>query len=488
AVSDFMYFDNISQGNWKDKYGSLGRTITLQSTNLPPNLSITFSNIFHANYGWSDDNRLLQPEGNTQRLTAWWANGMPWGIDVDSRDDVTRSIAFYFVDWDRKNRSFDFEAYDVTTQKLLFKQVVGDHQNGVYIVCSIKGRVFYKITPRTLYQGQLLLGMFLDSAPTAAPPVITPNGGAFAGKVQVGMSAPSGTQIRYTIDGSEPSEASAQYSAPFTLAASATVKARGFRAGYAPSQTVSASFQNSLVTTFGAMGSDTSTKGGWRGVYGGEGYLLPIAGSVTPAYSELNFPTVSTWVWQDTTSDTRGQIKPASADRMAACWYAKDLLQFDVAVLDTQLHCLALYFVDWDNRGRRQIVEVLDMNGKVMDKTELSDFSGGVYLRYKLKGQVRIRITRVAGDNAVLNGMFFDEGPVEVTPVAPVQSVAKSSDGRALFTFAAQTGSTICVDVSSDLKTWVHTGNNVVVDGKIQLKVDESNWHPGRFYRCHTAH
>ena len=76
-----------------------------------------------------------------------------------------------------------------------------------------------------------------------ATPVITPNGGAFTAPVSVTIiDATSGATIRYTLDGSEPTSASTLYAAPFTVSASATVKARAFASGMSDSSVAAATF------------------------------------------------------------------------------------------------------------------------------------------------------------------------------------------------------------------------------------------------------
>jgi hypothetical protein len=80
-----------------------------------------------------------------------------------------------------------------------------------------------------------------------ATPTITPNGGSFPGSVSVTLAdSTPGATIRYTLDGNDPTAASALYSGPFTLTASATVKARASASGMTDSAIASASF---TVTT-----------------------------------------------------------------------------------------------------------------------------------------------------------------------------------------------------------------------------------------------
>lgn len=80
---------------------------------------------------------------------------------------------------------------------------------------------------------------------TVATPTIQPNGGDFTDSVTVTLSTTTeGASIRYTLDGSEPTESSTLYSSssPLVLNATTTVKAKGFKQGLNPSTTVSATF------------------------------------------------------------------------------------------------------------------------------------------------------------------------------------------------------------------------------------------------------
>jgi hypothetical protein len=88
------------------------------------------------------------------------------------------------------------------------------------------------------------------SAPSAADaPVISPDGGTHSPSVEVTLSAAGdGIAIVYTTDGSDPTPGSTFYDAPFTLTASATVKARTYRDGYTPSSVAEAAFVISSET------------------------------------------------------------------------------------------------------------------------------------------------------------------------------------------------------------------------------------------------
>ncbi|MDH5763131.1 MAG: PKD domain-containing protein, partial [Nitrospinota bacterium] len=81
------------------------------------------------------------------------------------------------------------------------------------------------------------------AANIVAAPIILPAGGTYNGSVEVSMlTITSGATIHYTTDGTTPTAASAVYTAPFTLTASATVKAIAVRAGYTDSGVTSAEY------------------------------------------------------------------------------------------------------------------------------------------------------------------------------------------------------------------------------------------------------
>ncbi len=72
---------------------------------------------------------------------------------------------------------------------------------------------------------------------------MTPGSGLFSPSTNVTITcATSGATIRYTLNGSEPTESSAIYSAPITLNATTTVKARAFAANKEPSDVAFATY------------------------------------------------------------------------------------------------------------------------------------------------------------------------------------------------------------------------------------------------------
>ena len=96
-------------------------------------------------------------------------------------------------------------------------------------------------------------GTVTVTIPIIATPSITPDGGTFLDSVQVTLScATPGATIRYTTDGTDPTASSAVYASPFTLTASATVKAKGFESNYNDSTIASAAFTVNSTPTVSA--------------------------------------------------------------------------------------------------------------------------------------------------------------------------------------------------------------------------------------------
>src|SRR6185503_3843360 len=81
-------------------------------------------------------------------------------------------------------------------------------------------------------------------APGVAPaPVFLTPGGIFSNNISVELFTESlFAEIRYTLNGSEPTESSALYSGPIALSGSATVRARGFGERLLPSEILSQTY------------------------------------------------------------------------------------------------------------------------------------------------------------------------------------------------------------------------------------------------------
>ena len=145
------------------------------------------------------------------------------------------------------------------------------------------------------------------------------------------------------------------------------------------------------------------------GTYGSQGYNV-IGDAVSyPSYANVSVSGQSTYVWSNTSTDTRALENVTGSYRTAACWYSSSSFSINVNFTDGKTHDLALYFLDFDNRGRSEQIQITSAaTGAVLDTEMVSSFSGGVYLQWAISGSVVIKITNISGANAVVNGLFFD--------------------------------------------------------------------------------
>jgi glucose/arabinose dehydrogenase len=180
-----------------------------------------------------------------------------------------------------------------------------------------------------------------------------------------------------------------------------------------PDGTVYAINNATLFATGGASASyvrsDTATKGNWVGTYGTQGYDIVSGPLSLPSQVTVAPSGQSTYTWTTTSTDPRALQVPGSTNRVAAVWYSSTTFTVGVNLGDGQTHNLELYFLDWDNKGRGEQVQLSDAStGQVLDTRTIASFTNGVYLDWTVSGNLVITITRQAGANAVLNGLFLD--------------------------------------------------------------------------------
>ncbi len=153
--------------------------------------------------------------------------------------------------------------------------------------------------------------------------------------------------------------------------------------------------------------SDTATQGNWEGIYGSQGDDIVGGPSTLPSYASVTPKGNLLYTWPTATAPQSLQI-PGSSNRIAAVWYAPTSFTVDVNLTDGNTHDLELYFLDYDNKGRAENVQVSTTSGTVLSTQSISSFSNGVYLNWQVSGNLVITITNTGGPNAVLNGVFID--------------------------------------------------------------------------------
>jgi hypothetical protein len=179
------------------------------------------------------------------------------------------------------------------------------------------------------------------------------------------------------------------------------------------------------------VGEDAKTRGNWGGVYGKDGRVLcnyngngsdkvalPAYVSSVNYYMNCGSGKPNAVVWAAGANDARALAPDATngTSRNAAALFTGDPAAcqqaFTVTINVNGRHDyqVALYFADWDDKGRKVAVDMFDEStlSLVAPTKVVKDFRGGKYLVYSYDKSARFRIYQVRGDNAVLSGIFLD--------------------------------------------------------------------------------
>jgi hypothetical protein len=154
----------------------------------------------------------------------------------------------------------------------------------------------------------------------------------------------------------------------------------------------------------------SAPKGNWVGAYGASGYVLDAWNGTSDLVSlpkaTLTVEHASRFKWAATTTDTRALENPEATTRAATTYFDASQILLKLTFTTAYAGNLELYAVDWDKRGRREMITV---NGQTA--TLSSDFSEGAWVSFPINvaagGHVVITVDQTAGTNAVLSGIFL---------------------------------------------------------------------------------
>jgi Beta-propeller repeat len=215
---------------------------------------------------------------------------------------------------------------------------------------------------------------------------------------------------------------------------------------------------------------DTTTQGFWKSAYGANGFVIANDSANYPSYAQVSINS-STATWSPSTNDVRAVQKSTSTDRIASSWYGWTSITIDVNLTDGQSHQLALYSLDWDQQARSEIIKVTDAaTGSVLDSRSVSAFGGGQYAVWSLTGHVAIQITRAAGPNAVLSGIFFGGGMSPTSTAAFQKSDATTqgswkavygANGFAIANDSTNYPSYAQVSVNTGVASWIQSTSDM---------------------------
>ena len=170
------------------------------------------------------------------------------------------------------------------------------------------------------------------------------------------------------------------------------------------------------------VAEDTTTEGSWQGHYGADGYDLANAAPSLPNYATFSVSNQVNYTWASTTTDPRALQIPGTSTGFAEVWYSNSTLAFDVNFTDGNPHQFALYALDWDQQGRSETVQILDVNsGLLLDSETISNFGSGVYLVWNLSGHVQINVLPNNSGNGVVSGVFFGGAGTLATSILEIK-------------------------------------------------------------------
>ena len=168
---------------------------------------------------------------------------------------------------------------------------------------------------------------------------------------------------------------------------------------------------------------DRQTKGDWEVKFGKDGAEVFGDDSRLPKYAQLNAGG-SDFTYENPASREPAPYSVSGEDRFAGCKYG-DTLTVELRLTEGA-HRVAFLFLDWNTKERAQKIEMVDMDtNKVLDMRELKDFSDGRYFVYELSGNVKMQLSKLAGRNACISGVFFGDaarpsGPRTAKPPPPL--------------------------------------------------------------------
>jgi hypothetical protein len=157
-------------------------------------------------------------------------------------------------------------------------------------------------------------------------------------------------------------------------------------------------------------GFDTTTQGAWTGVYGSKGLSIANDATITPTFATLSLTNDGAYTWAAATTDVRAlQTASSASTRIASTYYSGSSFTINVNLTDGNRHKLSLYLLDWDSTSRAETISLVDpVSGTILDTEEYASFENGGYAVWQVQGHVLIQVTRTAGANSVVSGIFFD--------------------------------------------------------------------------------
>lgn len=414
TTAQFVKVDKITQGSWKGKYGGGGYIVIGDAQRSPSYVTPTVA--ANSSYTWAgntNDNRALQQVASeTQRIAGVWYSPSSFTIDLPMADTETHEIAIYCLDWDNIGRSESIEVLDANGTVIDAQNVAG-FGAGAWMVWNVSGHVQFRIS-RLNGLNAVATGVFFGGSgalpvTVRVSPTQTTLSAGSTQKFTATVTNASSTDVTWTLNPNVGTiSTSGLYQAPNVITASQTVTVTATSAAdhVTQSSAVVTLVSGAQVAATAQFVSIDPSGGNSGSIYGIEGYNVIGSAKVDPPYVVPVATANLTHVWalaSDYGLSTPGTFGPA----IAAAWYSATSFLVDLPFTDGKPHTFAVFCFDYDKLGRRETLEILDSNNATLDIRTISNFSQGNWVTWRVAGHVKLRVTKIAGPNAVISGLFF---------------------------------------------------------------------------------
>ena len=414
-----------------------------------------------------------------QSLTNDFWQGTPSiKLELSFNDYSIRRVGFYFWQPSREVHTFHVQVTDPDSQLVLVEQDLSVGEGGLFSSWIFRGRCFVTITAND-GDPVFLNALLFDSleplkvelkGPAEGSVIIIPQ--TIALEV---VSKPENRiieTIEYLANGQPLTGISgAQSSVNWSGMLSGTnqlqarvVDSYGIEA-FSPFLTVNLQLPEARAEY---VLEDRDTQGAWIGTYGKEGWSIPLDSTELPPFADLTIQGGHEYTWGLPNEERRMLQQAHGDDRMLSCWVTFEFMDFNLQFRDGNTHQLAFYFVDANQSDREERVEIWDATTKqLLDQRAVTDFVGGVYHVWNVRGNITVRVHTENLVNAVVGGFFIGSSvkqlPLKIT--SQPESATVTEGQSAVFSLRAKGTGPVSYQ-------WSHNGVNVEGQTNATLQLD----------------
>ena len=129
------------------------------------------------------------------------------------------------------------------------------------------------------------------------------------------------------------------------------------------------------------------------------------------AFPKAGRPDTTVWATSTTNPSALAPDPRNGEMRRATCLSNNDqTMTVTIGIEGTRKFQVALYFIDWENHGRRAAVEMFDAASLrlIAPVSVVRGYAKGIYLVFEYDRSVKFRFDKIRGDLVTLSGLFFD--------------------------------------------------------------------------------